>query len=125
LKSYQGKVINARIEKAFNLQGYKASYGKYYDSPQLHIRRESRDECGEIQYNEYYIVYIGAKKQERFDVAFLKNKAKELKEHAASDRQKAANICEIVNKYNSALQWFKGAKDELHCIPHFYDWSKY
>jgi hypothetical protein len=127
LKSYQGKVINARIEKAFNLVNYKSRYGKHYDTPSLYISREVVSESGEKHTTDHYQIDLcdKSKDHQKFDVEYLKSKAKALKEQVAKDRQKAANICEIVNKYNSALQWFKSAKDDLHCIPHFYDWSKY
>ena len=114
LKSYQGKVINARIEKAASLPDYRISYRKQNGHAELYV---SKDRQG-------YYIRLGEQNQERFDVAFLRTKAATLKEKTSKDRQQCNRICEVVNRYNTALQFFKTASGELSSIPHFYSWNR-
>lgn len=116
LKSYNGKVINANIEKAAQLPGYRVTYSKKYGRPQLYIT------TGGVGYD--IILTNSQEDRPRLDTNYLMRRSAELKEKCVADRQACEGICEAVNKYNHALTCFKAAAKELSNTPYFYNWSR-
>lgn len=116
LKPYNGKVINAKIEKFAQLPGYRVTYSKKFGKPQLHV---TADGVG------YDIILTDSQEDRpRLDTNYLMRRSAKLKERCVADRRACEGICEAVNKYNHALTCFKAAAKELSNIPYSYNWSR-
>lgn len=120
LKSYNGKVLNIRIQKYFEekYSKHKFYYSHRYDNYYLSITPNYEE-----QHHTRYEIHLEQSKEKitRYNHDNYIKKIEELKNKLNEYVGKLDKITECVMKYNIACQWFKQAdKDLYNAIPEIY-----
>lgn len=120
LKSYEGRVLNTRIEKPIQaiLNEYKVHYGKRYDHYYIYINRDQK------QFEISLVGYV-KEKNYKFTLDHMKETLKTTKEKHEKEKNKAEQVTEIVGKYNAALRWYRAAEKDLQELPGWFGFNRF
>jgi hypothetical protein len=118
LRGYSGKVLNKRIESNVNIEGYSVYHCRRYERHYLYLSREcERFEICLCEYNK--------EKNIKFDISYIENKLKDIKEKLKEEIAESENIVYYVQKFNVALDWLKKAQEDIQKIPGYYEFNRY
>lgn len=119
LQSYEGRVLNIRIENYINIDGCKVRFHKADYYYQIYLYKEEKS---------FYFTLARSNKKEknfRFHVSFLVDNLKSYKEKYEKNLIESQNLSTYVSKYNVALKLFKEAQNDLSKLPNWYGFSRY
>jgi hypothetical protein len=118
LKTYDGKILNLRIQNHISLEGYNVHYYKSYQRPFLYISNE---------YSRYEIQLASSSNDKyiKFDINYLIKGLEALKLKYEKNLKEIDNVAEYVCKFNIAVKLLEEAKNNLSNLPNWYGFSRF
>ena len=115
LRSQDGKQITKRVLNYVTLEGYHTYYVKRYDHFYIGISKGCRNM--EITLAEYKEPKLSIKHMETY---LLNREAQLIKDIASTE-----NITQYVIQYNTSLECYKAAEEQLRSIAGFYSLTRF